>query len=189
MFTSITETPRSRFLRAYRTAGWGALALVVSIIAFSLTIAAYHYYIPEVLTASNLALVLLVLWAAYLGGRLAGARAHPKTDGAALVSIGEALVQVAASIERMQNAVADLHKLDVAERAAASTYLMQAKGALCEIRELTKRGGLTHSMIRATTRPLEAADAFLTDAIDELSGVRWETEEKAVDEAAAAVKH
>lgn len=119
MFTSITETPRSRFLRAYRNAGWGALALVASIIAFSLTIAAYHYYIPEVLTESNLALVLLVLWAAYLGGRLAGARAHPaQALHDAVISCGEALVQVAAALEREEAALRSLTDLDVSERAA-----------------------------------------------------------------------
>lgn len=103
MFTSITETPRSRVLRAYRNAGWGALALVVSIIAFSLTIAAYHYYIPEVLTPSNLALVLLVLWAAYLGGRLAGARAScpgaPRCRHLLRRNAGDAVDEAAADVK------------------------------------------------------------------------------------------
>lgn len=185
MFTDITETPRSRFLHAYRTVGW----IGVAIVALFAMIAAVAHTFADVDLGQLLGLAIVVAWAAYTGGLIARGRAHPTSDGPALVSIGEALVQVAASIERMQNAVADLHKLDVTERAAASTFLMQAKGAVGVIRELAKKGGLTHSMIRAITPPLDDADQCITEAIDELSAVHWETEAKAVDEAASAVKH
>lgn len=189
MFTDIRETPRSRFLRAYRAAGWGALALVLSIIAFSLTIAAFRRYMPEVTSEQNLALVLLVLWAAYLGGRLARAPAHRADElGAAVVSCGEALVKVAAALEREEAALRSLTDLDVSERSAATAMLTQAKGATMRILDLTagKPSGSLYVEIRdLATRVNEN----VTDAIEELACVQYHDADQAVDEAAAAVKH
>ena len=130
----------------------------------------------------------LMCWgSAYLGGRLAGARAHLGVPN--LASVGEALVQVALALDRNQRAVQSLADLDTSERAAATSMLMQAKGAIASASAKAQRL-LAPAVYRSDMQPdLDDADKQVTEAIEELSCVHWDNENAAVDEAAAAVKH
>jgi hypothetical protein len=178
--TASTESAwRQRFRRAARFSLHGLLCVTTLVFLYLIALQSFGDAGPTAF------LLGLMCWgSAYLGGRLAGARAHLGVPN--LAAVGEALVQVALALDRNQQAVKELADLDTSERAAATAMLMQAKGAVGHILRFTE--GAQSAQLTEIRALAARIDEDITDSVRELSCIEYENE-TAVDEAATAVKH